>query len=275
MYCYFVKTYGSYGNPLINTPQINYSQIICAQPNDTIPPCVPVLFIDELKCRDLGDTSDGSDFFFDNVGCEYDGYQNKLNWSMSLDCQDDDIKSYELYHTSVLGRELELIATMRDTFYLHDQLSSFKGCYKVRAVDRSGNYSEFSEVVCKDNCPRYVLPNIFTPNGSGTNDKFYAFSNYIKSDLENKDCPRFVKGVEFKVYNRWGKLVYEYDSRIAEQGGESLSLQEAITIGWDGKTNNGEELAAGVYFYSANVEFDLLDAANNERVIKGWVQLMR
>ena len=273
-YCYYVKTYGSYGNPLINTPQINFSQIICAQPNDTIAPCTPELFIDELKCRDIGDISGGSDFFFDIVGCEFDTYMNNLHWNISKECGSD-VRKYELYFKKTLSDSFELIATVSDTSFLHDNLTSYKGCYKVRAIDRSGNISEFSNEVCKDNCPRYVLPNIFTPNGSGTNDKFYAFSNLSKNDVEYKDCPRFVKGVEFKVVNRWGKLVFEYNSRDATQGGEPLSVQEAILIGWDGKTNSGEELATGVYYYSALVEFDLLDESNDVKTIKGWIQLLR
>lgn len=275
LYCYYVKTYGSYGNPFITTPQINFSQIICAQPNDTIPPCKPELFIDELRCRDIGDTSGGSDYFFDNVGCEFNSYQNKLNWSISQECGND-ISHYELYFLPTLGSLDTIVFTVRDTLYNHVDLPSYKGCYLVRAFDRSGNKSEMSNMVCKDNCPRFVLPNVFTPNGSGTNDKFYAFSNLSKPDLDNKDCPRFVKGVEFKVYNRWGKLVYEYNSKDATaQNGEVLTLQEAILIGWDGKSSNGEELATGVYYYSTEVEFDLLDVSNNVKTIKGWVQLMR
>ena len=41
-YCYFVTTQGSYGNEKLNPPPIvNNSQVACAQPNDTIPPCEP------------------------------------------------------------------------------------------------------------------------------------------------------------------------------------------------------------------------------------------
>ena len=84
-----------------------------------------------------------------------------------------------------------------------------------------------------------------------------------------------MESVQFTVYNRWGRVVYEYDSKQAEQAGEPLSVQEAILIGWDGKSNDGEEVASGVYYYSAEVEFDLLDESDNVKVIKGWVQVMR
>ena len=278
LYCYYVKTFGSYGNPEINgfaneNPQINFSQIICAQPNDTIPPCVPELFIDELECRDIGDVSDGVGYFFDTVPCEFDVYMNRLNWTVNDDCSD--VKQYDIYYAATLQDDFSYITSVSDTSYLHENLPSYKGCYKVKAIDRSGNESEFSNTVCKDNCPRFVLPNVFSPNNSGVNDKFYAFSPLTKPDLDLKDCPRFVEGVEFRVYNRWGNLVYEYSSNEASNGGEPLSVKEAILIGWDGRTNSGEELAAGVYFYAADVKFDLLDESNDVKTIKGWVQLIR
>jgi len=42
-------------------------------------------------------------------------------------------------------------------------------------------------------------------------------------------CARFVQGVTFTVYNRWGKEVYSYQS-----GGENN-----IYIDWKGKDNAG------------------------------------
>src|SRR6185369_1130522 len=40
-YCYAVMTKGSYGNPKIKTPLINFSEITCSTPNDSVPPCKP------------------------------------------------------------------------------------------------------------------------------------------------------------------------------------------------------------------------------------------
>ena len=37
-YCYFVTAKGSYGNPIIASPLLNNSQIICVTPNDDFPP---------------------------------------------------------------------------------------------------------------------------------------------------------------------------------------------------------------------------------------------
>ena len=64
------------------------------------------------------------------------------------------------------------------------------------------------------------VPNVFTPNGDGLNDEFRVQYRSI---------------VEFHcwVYNRWGKLVYEWTDPAK---------------GWDG-TINGRPAAEGAYFY--------------------------
>ena len=64
------------------------------------------------------------------------------------------------------------------------------------------------------------VPNVFTPNGDGLNDEFRV---------------QYRSLAEFHcwVYNRWGKLVYEWTDPAK---------------GWDG-TINGSPAAEGAYFY--------------------------
>lgn len=64
------------------------------------------------------------------------------------------------------------------------------------------------------------VPNVFTPNGDGMNDEFRVQYRSI---------------IEFHcwVYNRWGKLVYEWTDPAK---------------GWDGNIN-GRPAAEGAYFY--------------------------
>ena len=130
--------------------------------------------------------------------------------------------------------------------------------------------------MCFDNCPYYELPNIFTPNDDNCNDVFSAFSNRnygseqggrctVLSEEVRSKCARFVEKVELRVYNRWGKEVYSYES-----GGE-----RTIYIDWDGRDLDGRELSTGVYYYVADVIFDSVDPSKQNQVIKGWVQLMR
>ena len=250
-YCYFVTTQGSYGNDKIIEPLLNNSQIICATPNDTIPPCLPLEFgLDvqsEQDCRD----------FLADKSCGFNDFANRLTWTRDIDpeCQDD-IRSFNIYF-SPTGEDgtFEIVGNVTTTFFEHTGLTSFAGCYKVSAVDRSGNESALSETICNDNCPDYRLPNIFTPNGDEKNQTFRPF-----------DCPRFVESVEFTVYNRWGREIFTYDSTEPEN---------SIFINWDGKANNGNEVSTGVYFYSAKVKFIRLNPEDSETIIKGWVQVLR
>ncbi|HYK45251.1 MAG TPA: gliding motility-associated C-terminal domain-containing protein [Parafilimonas sp.] len=84
------------------------------------------------------------------------------------------------------------------------------GCYDTSVADMKVLY----------NC--YIaVPSGFTPNGDGLNDYLYPLNAY-KAD-----------GLEFKVYNRWGQLVFQ---------------TRDWTRKWDGKIN-GEPQAAGTYVW--------------------------
>jgi hypothetical protein len=254
LYCYFVKAFGSYGNPKIATPQENWSQIICAQPNDTIAPCPPILVLDAVDCE----------VFLADKDCDYNVFFNTLFWQEDEadECKDE-LRGYNVYF-SLTGEEntFELIDFVKDTQYLHSGLNSFAGCYYVTAVDRSGNESEPSEIVCNDNCPQYLLPNVFTPNGDGVNETFRPLDE--NSGVQNAQCPRFVNSVEITFFNRWGVQVYTYKS-----GGE-----KSIYINWDGRDPSGKKLVSGMYYYSAVVNFNLRRQEDREQILNGWVQIL-
>ena len=192
-YGYYVEAYGTYGNPKIDAPQINLSQIVYARPNDTIPPSPPMLEIERLECEE----------FLADKDCDFSSFFNLIYWTPG---DDEDIREYQVFFSST-GREADyiLVAAVSDTVFLHNDLESFKGCYKVYAVDRSGNRSEEpSNTVCNDNCPYYKLPNIITPNDDGTNDVFRPLDE--NSDDINAQCPRFVKPLgcsALRISIRW------------------------------------------------------------------------
>ncbi len=270
-YCYRVMTRGAYGNPRIIEPLENFSQIICGQPNDDKPPCQPVLAVEGRSCDEYLQTS----------SCGVNVYSNLITWRRPSDqaCRDD-VRSYKVYWSRKSTDEVFTeVAMVTDTFFVHSNLPSFAGCYKVSAIDRAGNESELSETYCFDNCPYYELPNVFTPNGDECNDLFSAYSDRIADEIGEgelgpcgqnitdlrKRCARFVLSVDFTVYNRWGNEVYRYRS-----GGE-----RSIYIDWDGKDNAGKDLTGGVYYYSAEVTFDVVDPSKEKQVFKGWVHLIR
>lgn len=74
---------------------------------------------------------------------------------------------------------------------------------------------------------RVTLPNAFSPNGDGTNDRFRPITN-------NKN----IRIAEMKVFTRWGKLAYS---------GNDIN-------GWDGNIN-GKPAPVDVYVYNIVFEF--------------------
>ncbi len=261
-YCYYVTTYGSYDNEDIPSPLINNSQILCASPSDNEAPCPPVNLIvsNNFDCESAVAES----------GCSAVVFENEFEWEQEFeqDC-DDDALYYRIYFSATGSDEDYILLDSTDQFsFVHGNLPSYKGCYKVSAVDRSLNESELSEALCIDNCPNYLLPNVFTPNADGYNDTFTPyFSNSTNpvEDFDNTNCPRFVNDVDFKVYDRNGVLVFDLDAQP----------EKSIYINWDGKNNNGRELPEGVYYYVAELQVDVLEVSDSKQTLNGWIQLLR
>jgi len=280
VYCYRIQTRGGYGNPAIPQPLKNFSQKICAQPGDETPPCKPA--------TPVAASGEPCESYLDVVNCgQNSGFENKLTWDRpEEDTCRNDISYYKVYAANSTTADYVLLATnIRTTEFTDSNLPSFARCYKISAVDRSGNESELSEPVCFDNCPYYELPNVFTPNMDDCNQKFSAYSGNDRYKIASTDpeapptykcggviderkCARFVERVIFRVYNRWGKEVYSYT-------GASNDDQHSIYLDWDGRADDGSDLASGVYYYVAEVTFTVVDPAKKDKTIKGWVHLIR
>jgi gliding motility-associated-like protein len=254
-YCYYVITKGSYNVAGLVYPLENKSQITCALPDDNRLPCPPVLTFEGPECS----------AYVAAQPCNSNTFIHNLSWKPTFtgDC-DDELSGYKLYFTpdgeegnfNLVGQYSSLNLSARLS-----NLPNYRGCYYITAVDRSGNESTASNVVCVDNCPVYNLPNAFTPNGDGNNDTFIAFDNPFSQ------CPRFVLGVEIFIVNRWGVEVFSYNSLT--------SNENDVLIRWDGRDKNGNELPASTYFYSGKVIFDVLDPTQRERSLKGTIQILR
>jgi len=207
-YCYRVKSNGwrPIAGKIYNS--INLSHIACATPIDTTPPCPPVLIVTSF--------------------C--DSLYNELKWTNPNRYCANDVIKYRIYYSPNLTDNPYLMdSTLSpvDTSYLHYPPESLAGCYRVTAVDSFENESDFSELVCVDNCIEYQLPNVFTPNGDGDND-FWKPTRYS-----------FVEKVDMKVYSRWGILVYQTSDP---------------DINWDGKQMKSDNIVSpGVYYYIADV----------------------
>lgn len=84
-----------------------------------------------------------------------------------------------------------------------------------------GDCVSSDEVTVISDCSSLTVPNVFTPNGDGTNDLLELLAAGVVE-------------FELRIYNRWGQLVFESTSPEKQ---------------WDGRTN-GEELPSGTYYYT-------------------------
>jgi len=210
-YCYKIKSIGAYSSDGIISPIENWSQEVCGIPVDLTPPCPPVLSID-------GD-------------CNLE--ETYLSWTNPNNSCADDVTRYNLYFAAFEGDSLELLTSFDsdlDTSFTHADRGSIAGCYYVTALDsiQYNNESEPSNIACIDNCEGlYDLPNIFTPDASGTNDLYHPLLPY-----------KFVESIDLKIFSRWGDLVFETTDP---------------DINWDGFNIEGKKCNDGVYFYTITV----------------------
>lgn len=104
-----------------------------------------------------------------------------------------------------------------------EMLTLPKGTYNVIVTDRYGCSGDTSITIGEKPCCEMGLPNTFTPNNDGLNDKFIPIVNVPISKYD------------LTIFNRWGQKVFgtvKYDE------------------GWDGTLQkNGKPLENGIYYY--------------------------
>jgi len=86
------------------------------------------------------------------------------------------------------------------------------------------------------------IPNVFTPNGDGSNDLFKIYGNSIT-------------GIALKMFDQWGELIFEGSD---------------IQKGWDG-TYKGKQQPVGVYIYTVKIKL----SDGTEVIRKGSLNLVR
>ncbi len=154
--------------------------------------------------------------------------------------------------TSFCGTSLTLKANSPSDKYLWntgdttESISITKsGSYSVTLTKGLCVVSDTIKIEVLTKAPQFAPPNIFTPNGDNTNDTYNIgaanFNEYT-----------------FKIFNRWGQLVFETTD---------------TKVNWDGKSK-GKDVPAGSYYWilSGNTV-----CGNDKTVIeeKGFVTLVR
>ncbi len=119
----------------------------------------------------------------------------------------------------------------------------------ITALDLTTGCSESDviQVSIIKNHELYV-PTGFTPNGD------------LKNDILLVHGQKNIEILEFKVYNRWGNLMYEQSNFMSNQE----------VLGWDG-TFKDKEMDSGVYIWTAEVKFP----DNTTSFFKGKTTLFR
>lgn len=123
------------------------------------------------------------------------------------------------FYSWSIYKATQLIATRadKDIRYVFNE----PGAYKVTCkVNNRLCMTDSSEVTINVSESYLAVPNVFTPNGDGKNDEFRV-------------AYRSIREFHCWVYNRWGKLVYEWTDPAK---------------GWDGMIGN-RPAAEGAYFY--------------------------
>ena len=110
------------------------------------------------------------------------------------------------YMVKLISKKISEFHTCADTVYLKDYIE----------VD-----SSFISV-----------PNVFTPNGDGTNDNFVVKFWSMES-------------IKISIFNRWGKRIHFWENNNIR--GFEGTYTETV---WDGRLMGGRYASPGVYFYN-------------------------
>ncbi len=238
-YCYLIESRGTFSIEPFPEPVINFSQIVCVTPIDNKPPCPLPLGI-LSACDQLAENPSLEEYF------------NILNWNKNLiECpENSDITNYEIYY-SPNEENFEFIGSVNEseTEYIDERFSVVGGCYYIIALDELNNASPPSDTICVDKCSIYELPNTFTPNGDNFNDLFVPRKNL------------FVEEVDFRVFNKWGNLIYKTSDP---------------ELNWNGQDMGGKEVDDGTYYYSCEIfQANDIGILEGQSLLSGYIEVLR
>jgi gliding motility-associated-like protein len=127
--------------------------------------------------------------------------------------------------------------------------STFADIIKVEVVTENGCIAESRIKINVDNELDLYLPNIFSPNGDGNNDRFVIYKNKIPANIDR-----------LSIYDRFGNMVYVQNNFDFEDN----------PIGWDGTYHNAP-VVTGVYIYV----IEYTDFRGEKNIVKKDLTLVR
>lgn len=123
------------------------------------------------------------------------------------------------------------------------------GFYTLNVKDNLGCENIDSMYLTVIDTGGVFVPNIFSPNGDGVNDRFYIFAN-----------PEIKEVSEFRIFDRWGEEVFGNYNFIPNDPGQ----------GWDGNLK-GKKMNPGVFVWFAII----VSINGEEKTYQGDVTLMK
>jgi gliding motility-associated-like protein len=227
-FTYRAKSLGTRPLNNIDYNVLNISHINTTAATDSFPPCAPKLEVESL--------------------C--DSSYNLLTWtSPFVVCGSDDVVQYKIYYSPTLEGNFQELATQfpPDTTYIHDaNLETLAAVYGISAVDSFGNESDI-DIVIIDTCLMFALPNVFSPDGDGTNDIYTSYN-----------LGGFIKKVDMQIFNRYGQLIFKTQNPNIEWNGTNETTKRLVTT--------------GVYYYICDVYEPRL-TGETHRTLKGFIHV--
>ncbi len=172
------------------------------------------LSISDNNCNEGFDTVDVTVFPFENA-----------NYNYNIDPCNNSINFQNLSNTDSVFWDFGDGSNSSASMVNHQYLAN--GSYNVTLTTNpgtvcEGSISQLITFTLNDQLNSLLIPNVFSPNGDGINDKF-------EISLSQGAC--LIQSLT--IYNRWGEKIYTTTSP---------------NISWDGKIE-GKILGAGVYLY--------------------------
>lgn len=140
------------------------------------------------------------------------------------------------YHEMQAVEALNLSTIGDEVIYMYDA-----DCGLIDSIVYTGIDCSFaSDSTC------FYVPNVFSPNDDGVNDKFEIQGNCMVDDYH------------LKIFDRWGNYVFE---------------SRDITHSWKGY-HRGEACSQGVYMYTLSIDYEL-DYKKYRQQTSGTLSLIR
>ena len=219
-------------------------------PQTFIPPLVDVTY--KIQVTDSFGCKSESSFFYESihVKADFSIYPDKGEAPLEVSFTDKSIRGTVFKWDFGWGED-SISDLQNPVPYIYYKPGEYSVKLTIESDKHCIDSMRFEKIVVDPS--ELDIPNVFTPNGDGLNDRFMVLKKSLRY-------------LSVEVFSRSGKMVYNFTGE-----GENLSNWE----GWDGKVNNSSaDATPGVYFYVIRaLGWDDIEYESKEQ--RGFVHLYR